>query len=212
MKSDFWHQRWQNDELGFHESQPNRLLTTHFDVVNLCQGGRIFLPLCGKTLDIGWLLSKGFNICGAELSPIAVAQLFEDLGLEPVIEEHGALVHYSADHLRVFVGDIFDLSGEALGQVDLVYDRAALVALPDEMRRRYSRHLRDITGVVDQLIITFEYDQPLMNGPPFSISGAMVHEIYDESYDIQLIESRPVAGKLKGVCPAIEQIWLLSHR
>src|SRR5688572_14767150 len=140
----FWHVRWQKNEIPFHERKPNPLLVKYFSRLSLGKGARVFVPLCGKTLDIGWLLSKGFRIAGAELSHLAVDQLFSELGLEPKISR-GAVTRYTAHNLEIFVGDIFDVTRKRLGRVDAIYDRAALVALPEKMRKHYTRHLMRIT-------------------------------------------------------------------
>lgn len=210
MKIDFWKQRWEKNDIGFHESKPNPLLEAYLKELNLTDDGRIFLPLCGKTLDISWLLSKGYRVTGAELSKRAIEQLFIELGVEPEITECANVSRYSATSIDVFVGDLFGLSSEVLGQVDAIYDRAALVALPEEMRKRYTKHLLEITGVAEQLLITFEYDQTLMEGPPFSLSNDEVNRHYKDAYNVVRLESIAVPGGLKGMCKATENIWLLE--
>ena len=89
MEHDFWHDRWETNRIGFHEDQPNPLLVTHFPELSVQDGGRLFVPLCGKTLDIHWLLSRGYRVAGAELSEVAIQQLFEELGVEPAVTDLG---------------------------------------------------------------------------------------------------------------------------
>ena len=119
--------------------------------------------------------------------------------------------HYSAPDLDIFVGDIFKLTRKALGSIVAVFDRAALVALPEEMRVRYARHITEITGNAPQLLLTFEYDQAAMAGPPFSISDDEVERHYKDSYQITALASVDVAGGLKGKCAAKENVWLLKR-
>ncbi len=210
MDAQFWLERWEENKIGFHEGEANAFLVKYVDRLGVAAGGRIFLPLCGKTRDIAWLLSRGYHVTGAELSPLAIEQLFTELGTEPSRSESGSLTRWSSDGIDIFVGDLFDLSGEVLGAVDAIYDRAALVALPDQMRKRYTAHLTEISSAAPQLLITFDYDQALMDGPPFSVSGKEVEHLYRDRYSITLLESREVAGGLKGQCPATENAWLLS--
>lgn len=210
MDIDFWKQMWEKNEIGFHESKPNPLLVANFKELTLVEGSHVFLPLCGKTLDIAWLLSKGYRVSGAELSKLAIEQLFIELGVEPNITKCGNSTHYSAKNIDMFVGDIFDLYSDVLGSVDAIYDRAALVALPEEMRKRYTKHILEITGAADQLLITFEYDQSLMDGPPFSLNSDKINKYYKDAYNLTLLESIPVSGGLKGICAATESIWLLQ--
>lgn len=117
---------------------------------------------------------------------------------------------YQAPSLDIFVGDLFDLTGENLGPVDAVYDRAALVALPESMRRRYAAHLSQITRKAPRLLICFEYDQSQLEGPPFSIDDREVKEIYGEGYESIFLESVDVPGGLKGKCAAKEKVWRLT--
>tara|TARA_R110000787_G_scaffold26952_1_gene75026 strand:- start:4445 stop:5083 length:639 start_codon:yes stop_codon:yes gene_type:complete len=212
LEADFWHDKWTKNEIGFHQTKPNTLLECYFDKLPLTKGQRVFLPLCGKTLDIGWLLSQGFRVAGAELSEAAIKQLFDELDMKPDIYDVGPFQHYHAKGIDIFVGDIFELTADMLGHVDGVYDRAALVALPADMRGPYTQHLARITGTAPQLLLCFEYDQTQMSGPPFSIDGQEVMRHYQESYDITLLERSELKGGFKGRIPAEETAWLLERR
>ena len=212
MDAKFWHQRWEDNEIAFHVNEANPLLVGYFDRLSLAEGARVFLPLCGKTLDIAWLLSKGYRVVGAELIEPAIAQLFSELGMNPEISDLlGRIKRYCGANIDIFVGDIFDLSGDLLGPVDAIYDRAALVALPEDMRRRYTAHLIEITDKAPQLLIAHQYDQNAMDGPPFSISDEEIEAHYRDHYDLAKLASIEVAGGLKGKCPARENVWLLQN-
>lgn len=210
MEASFWQEKWEKNELGFHRSEANPLLVNYFNKLSLEKGSRVLLPLCGKTLDIAWLLSQGYRVAGAELIATAIEQLFDELGVVPEITSLGDVKHYSAKNIDIFVGDIFNLSGKTIGSVDAVYDRAALVALPEHMRIRYTAHLMEITDRAPQLLINYEYDQTLMAGPPFSVRNEEVKQHYQDHYDLTLIASTNVEGGLKGICAAQENVWLLQ--
>jgi thiopurine S-methyltransferase len=212
MDANFWHQRWKLNEIAFHEREANPLLVKYFDLLSLSNGSRVFLPLCGKTLAIHWLLSNSYCVAGSELSEIAVKQMFSELAVEPNITAIDQIRDYSADNIDIFVGDIFDLSRGVLGRVDAIYDRAALVALPETMRDRYAAHLMEITARAPQLLICLDYDQSLLDGPPFSVTDEEVHRHYQDSYDLIALASVDVVGGLKGKCPAKEKAWLLKQR
>ena len=209
MDAGFWIQRWRKSEIGFHEGKANALLVEHFKDMHGKPGDRVFVPLCGKTRDLDWLLSQGYRVAGVELSETAVKQLFAELGVEPEISELGNLTLFSGPDIDVFVGDIFDLSASALGQVDVIYDRAALVALPEAMRRRYADHLMQITEAAPQFLIAFEYDQARMDGPPFSVTGDEIARCYGDRYALRRAACVDVAGGLKGKCAATENVWIL---
>ncbi len=210
MEPDFWHKKWESNVLGFHLDKANPLLVANFKALSLKAGNRVFLPLCGKTLDISWFLSHGYQVAGVELSELAVNQLFETLNITPKKTDLGDLKRYTAKNIEIFVGDIFHLSQEDLGTIDAVYDRAALVALPENMRRRYAAHLTHIARRAPQLLISFEYDQNLLQGPPFAISNKEISQYYKNTYELSLIASEEVAGGLKGKCDAVENVWLLQ--
>lgn len=212
MDEQFWHKKWESKDIAFHAATPNPLLLSYFDQLGLANNARVFLPLCGKTLDIGWLLSQGYRVAGAELSTVAVEELFSELGLTPMRSELGAVQRYQAHHLDIFVGDIFALTSELLGPVNAIYDRAALVALPDTLRAAYTALLKEITHTAPQLLINYDYDQTAQAGPPFSISDAELASHYQAAYHVQLLSSNAVAGGLKGKCPALEKVWLLRAR
>lgn len=211
MDTSFWLQKWEDKQIGFHQSQANPLLVKWFKELSLEQGSRVFVPLCGKTPDIAWLLSNGYRVAGAELSEIAINELFLELGMKPEVTEVGSFKHYVGKNIDIFVGDVFNLTATLLGQVDAIYDRAALVALPEAMRRQYSSHLMQITNSAPQIVICFEYDQELLAGPPFSIDTTEINQLYGDVYQLRSLESVDVVGGLKKKCPANEIAWLLSN-
>jgi thiopurine S-methyltransferase len=211
MEASFWHQKWERGEIGFHESETNPLLIKHFDKLGTQAGGRIFLPLCGKTRDIAWLLARGNRVVGVELSALAVEELFSELGLQPAISKTGNLTRYSARNIDVLVGDIFDVAVDSLGPVNAIYDRAALVALPDGVRAGYAAHLMQLTGAAPQLLVSLAYDQQLMAGPPFSVAEDEIRKHYDNAYQVRRVETNAVSGGLKGKVAATESAWILQN-
>ena len=208
MQHEFWHQKWQKNEIGFHLSQPHPLLVKYMGCLNISPNSRIFIPLCGKSLDIHWLLTQGYHVVGIDLSPIAIHDLISTLGLSFTEMQSGNLSHFHHPQIDLFVGDFFELTIEQLGQIDAIYDRAALVALPEQMRSQYIQHLIHIGGHASQLLISFEYDQSMLAGPPFSISTQQLQVYYSSEYTIQLLDSQ--TELLKGKVNAQEKIWLLE--
>lgn len=211
MQADFWHQRWEKGQIGFHESEINPLLIAHFNKLNLRQGQRVFVPLCGKTHDISWLLNQGYRIAGAELSEQAIKALFNSLNIKPKVSVIQGFLLYQAENIDIFVGDLFNLSDAMLGAVDAIYDRAALVALPTRMRVQYSQHLVHICHTAKQLLICFDYEQTSLDGPPFAVNALEVQQHYADKYQITMLSSAPLVGDLKGKTPALQQTWLLQN-
>jgi len=212
MQTNFWQQLWMDNEIRFHESEANVFLADHFTGLNLTSGSRVLVPLCGKTLDIHWLLGRGYRVVGAELSKLAIDALFEEMEVTPSITRVGELWHYQAESIDIFVGDIFDLSAELLGPVQAIYDRGALVALPEDIRQRYVSHLLLISDAAPQLLITYQYNQQLLAGPPFALGEAILSDYYRASYQLSCLGSRAVVDSFNGKVPAKESAWLLRKR
>ncbi len=187
-------------------------MLAHFQALGLQAGQRVFVPLCGKSLDMHWLLAQGYQVVGAELSQLAVDAFFTELKLAPEITQSGPLRHYRTEQIEILQGDFFALMQGQLGSVDAVYDRAALIALPDEMRKQYVQHLMSITQTAPQLLISFEYDQSLVPGPPFSVSKTEVSAHYEPHYVLTELASTHQEKAMKGQYPAEETAWLLRPR
>jgi thiopurine S-methyltransferase len=210
MNANFWHQKWERGDIGFHKTEANPLLIEHFEKLNLAKGSRVFLPLCGKSRDSAWLLASGYQVIEAELSELAINELFKELGVTPEISKIGKLTCYSAKDIDMLVGDIFDVSADYLGPINAIYDRAALVALPASIRQQYTSHLMNITNAAPQLLISFEYNQLLMDGPPFSVNENEVKQHYGATYQLNPVEIKNVAGGLEGKVASTETAWLLQ--
>lgn len=210
MDAAFWHRKWQSGDIGFHLAEVNPALLAHFSTLQLALGSRVLLPLCGKTRDIGWLLAQGMSVIGVELSDVAVSELFAELACTPNVSEHGALRHYSAPQLDIWCGDLFTVTSAQLGDIDAIYDRAALVALPESLRGRYTGQLLTLGNGAKQLLVSFEYQQSLLAGPPFSVVEDEIAQHYQQYYSLSLLAREPIAGGLKGQVPANNTVWLLT--
>lgn len=168
MDKDFWRERWRQNKIGFHRESVHPDLKAHWRSVSRSGSGPVLVPLCGKSLDMLWLARLGFSVVGVELEPSAAEAFFNEAGLAPAVDNSGQLPSFSAGGITIFAGDFFEFS--PVDQFDLVYDRAALIALPREMRPGYLEHLATLlTPDAGGLLITLEYDQADMQGPPFSV-------------------------------------------
>jgi thiopurine S-methyltransferase len=187
MDPAFWKSRWAEGRTAFHEGQPNSYLVKHHD--KLATFPRVLVPMCGKAEDLAYLAARGHEVVGVELVEDAVKAFFSEHSLTPEVLECGAFVKYAAWPITIFAGDMFAAKRDVIGPIDGVWDRAALVALPDEMRRRYVDHVRALAPK-RVLIVTFEYDQAQMQGPPFSVEEAELRALYDNC-EIELLSEGP---------------------
>lgn len=182
MNPDFWRERWALGQTAFHEETPNVSLLEHLDVLGLGEGKQVFVPLCGKTTDLTVLAQTGAEVVGSELVEDAAAQFFSERGVPfERIPMRPDLVRVGMPGLSILAGDFFTLSPSEVGHVDAVYDRAALVALPPDLRERYAQHLARLAPAATALVITFEHDLP--NGPPFSIDRAELIRCYGDALE-----------------------------
>ncbi|MDA7816865.1 thiopurine S-methyltransferase [Sulfurimonas sp.] len=208
MEADFWHNLWKTNEIGFHKQETNKFLVEFFSMLNLKSNSRVLIPLCGKTLDIEWILQQGHKVVGVELNENAIKELFISLNLDPIITMVNSFTLYSAKNIDIFVGDIFELDKNILGNVDAIYDRAAIIALPLSMRTKYTHKLIELTDKVSQLIVCYQYNKNMMDGPPFSVEECDIKEYYKNSYNIRLLKSVKAPGfeKINGY----ETVYLLG--
>ena len=204
MDADFWHERWQKGEIGFHQDRPHPALIKHFDALGLTPGARVFVPLAGKSRDLAWLAARGCAVVGIELSAIAVEEFVAENGAQP--------------HVDMRCGDLFALTPQSLGPIDAIFDRAALVALPPPMRTRYAAKLRELaTPGTRTLLVTMEYDQSRMRGPPHAVLPDEVQALYGADHDIRMLEhvtDLPDAPRFaaRGVGDVSERVYLLTRR
>lgn len=209
MDEQFWQSRWRENNIAFHEPTAHEFLRRHLKSLDLRSGDTVFVPLCGKTLDIDWLLQKELRVVGIEFNQSAIEEVFTRLDLEPKITEHGPLRRFATDDLTLYLGDFFELSPELLGHVHAVYDRAALVALPEDTRAKYAYHLAEISGHAPQLAIAYSYDQSQTQGPPFSVPTPAVQGLYRGHYRCLPVDSRLIEGPLAARCRGEENALLL---
>ncbi len=216
MKKEFWLERWERAEIGFHQNDINPYLQQFWPTLKSAQGGEVFVPLCGKSLDMVWLREQGQSVLGVELSGIAVRDFFTEQGKSPTHTHTDKFECCEADGVRILCGDFFDLRKEDMANVNAVYDRASLVALPTDMRERYAHHLAEILPSGTQvLLVTFDYPQEEMPGPPFAVSVEEVRALYDQYAEIDLLKQvdildREPRFKARGVTRMQENIFLLT--
>lgn len=204
MNPDFWLERWQRNEIGFHQPRPHPALQRLWASLGVAPGARVFVPLAGKSLDLVWLASQGHEVVGIELSEIAVRDF---------AAEHGRPAR-----IDLRQGDLFDLTPETLGPIDAVFDRASLVALPPAMRGRYAAKLAELARPgARTLLVTMEYDQSRMPGPPHSVPEDEVHALFGATHEVQFVERDSALADFprfaqRGVDRLAEAVWRLTRR
>lgn len=211
--SEFWHKKWASNQIGFHLDDVNPLLTEYWERTNPKQSDKVLVPLCGKSEDLIWLASKHHSVQGVEISNIAVRSFFAEHFYTPtVIKLDASHELYQFDELSVYTGDFFTAP---VNNADIVYDRAALVALPEDMREEYVDRLKSLLNQGGRiLLVTLDYRQSEMAGPPFSVEEIEVRRLFSE-YKLTLVNrnvaegSHPKIAK-KGLSRFAELVWLIE--
>lgn len=217
MENNYWLDRWAHENIGFHQNDINPYLVQYWRELRLVPGSGVFAPLCGKSRDMLWLREQGHAVLGVELSGIAVQAFFKENKTIPhhhMVREK--LDRFEANGISILCGDFFGLNKDDLARVSAVYDRASLVALPPIIRKRYACHLTKILPPASQiLLITFDYPQSEMMGPPFAVSSGEVEVLFHEYADVRQLakfdglEQNPRFQE-RGLSQIQESVFLLT--
>ncbi|MBV6448285.1 MAG: Thiopurine S-methyltransferase [Nitrosomonas sp.] len=196
MDNAYWLNRWERQDIGFHQTEINPYLREFWQRLQLSPASAVLVPLCGKSRDMVWLRQQGHTVLGVELSIIAAQAFFTEHALVSLDSACDRFTHLAADGIQVLCGDFFALSREDTAAVSAVYDRAALVALPPDMRRRYVNHLLQVLPPHTQiLLITLDYPQHEMTGPPFAVSLDEVAALYRSRAEMTVLSQYDVLAQ-----------------
>ncbi len=218
MEAKFWHERWQRGEIGFHQPHIHDQLQRFWPALELDAGSGVFVPLSGKSRDMAWLAEHGHKIVGVELSELAVAAFFEESGITPQRGKAGDLEVWSGGPYTIYCGDFFKVDTAAVAGVSAVYDRAALIALPSDMRPAYVAHLAGILPHgAKVLLISLDYPDGEIAGPPFAVARDEVTRLCAPAFDIDVLEARDALSasenlRKRGVTRLEETAYLLRRR
>ncbi|MEL6950704.1 MAG: thiopurine S-methyltransferase [Pseudomonadota bacterium] len=210
-----WHARWRDDRIGFHRSDIHPMLAAHWPTAGVAAGATVFVPLAGKSLDMHWLAAQGHRVVGIELSRVAVEAFFEEAGLEATTGCEAGIDYLEHRNIRLYCGDVFALHTEHLQGVTTCYDRAALVALDAETRRRYAATLAALLPAGSStLLVTVEYAQLEMSGPPFAVMSDEVERLFAADFAITDLQKTDVLDdepkfRSRGVTAMRECAWQL---
>lgn len=194
MKSEFWHERWQSGRIGFHQLQVNAFLQRYWSALKAAGKGRVLVPLCGKSLDMLWLREQGHEVIGVELSDLACQAFMSELGVDALVRQEAEFTIREHEGLQLLCGDFFALSDAHYEEVSWVYDRAALIAFPADLRRAYAQNLiKNLPKGVAMLLVTLEFDD--QQGPPFSVPETEVHQLYGERFKIEKLATERSEGR-----------------
>ncbi len=183
-----WLQFWRDKRTDFHLAKVNPLLSLCWPRLPPTDGNRVFVPLCGKSLDLLWLAKQGHEVIGVELSPVAVKSFFRENKMTPSKQKIGAFTRWRHGKISILCGDYFSLTLKDLGAVDMVYDRAALTALPEDVRRHYVTHLKKLLPHnAKMLLLTAEDVDPMASPMQAPAVDDELMRLFCEDFHIDLI-------------------------
>ena len=215
MRQEFWIDRWAQDQIGFHRPDINPALVRYLADFDLKEGDPVLVPLCGKSLDLIYIAEQGFKVTGIELSDRAVRSFWLENDLTSNCREEGKLKIWESPSITLIEGDYFAVKPHHFEPPRLVYDRAALIAMPPEMRADYVHQLIDLAQGAEILLITLDYPASEMTGPPFPVSSEEVTQSFGTTHRIAMLESLDVLEdnasiKGRGVTSLKETVYRLS--
>jgi len=185
-----WLDRWKKGTTGWHRSDVNPQLIENINQLSEARTQKIFVPLCGASLDMKYLIDQGFNVVGVELSPLAIDRFFNENQIEYKVSKVEEFDLYQGKNIEIYCGDFFRLKKDYFYDVSCVYDRAALIALNPDLQKKYVRHLKDILPNSSKiLLLTMFYPQNEMEAPPFSVDDVGVEDLFSDSKEIKKISS-----------------------
>ncbi len=217
MQLDFWKERWEAGQIGFHEDSVNPHLIQYVSELKIKKGDIVFVPLCGKSLDMRWLQEQGYGVVGIDAVSLAVSAFFSENNIQVEKQNRKGFEIWCSDQIFVYCGDFFKLNSKKMQGATAVYDRASLVALAPSHRPQYAKQLLSLfPSKVRILLITLSYPQHEMSGPPFAVEEQEVHELFGKELDIQCLQSQDVLAQYprfreKGLTQLIESVYLLSR-
>ncbi|MDH5546894.1 MAG: thiopurine S-methyltransferase [Gammaproteobacteria bacterium] len=217
MEREFWIQRWQEGQIGFHQQQVNEYLTRHWPKLG-SDVKRVLVTLCGKSKDMLWLAEQGCKVTGVEISQLAVEAFFSENKLAVEKTEKGNFIRYDSGAFSLWCGDFFSLQASDIEGIVTVFDRASLIALPPSMRQQYAKHLASLLPSKSKvLLVTMEYPQEEMNGPPFAVHKDEVMELYQSTFDLECLEESDILAlnpqfRERGLSQLKERIWLMTRK
>ena len=208
-----WESRWHEGRIGFHLPQLNIYLKRFSTHLLKSEPENIFVPLCGKTLDLPWLANRTKKVIGVELVSQAVEEFYRENEISYSIQPAGKLQLFKSDSIDIYHGDFFDLTREETGSFEAIYDRGSIVALARPERQKYVEHLLSFLAPGGRLLlITLEYDQEQMSGPPFSVSDTEIEILFTQYGRMELLETCDIIDERlrnKGLDFILERVYQL---
>ncbi|MGE0616577.1 MAG: thiopurine S-methyltransferase [Bacteriovoracia bacterium] len=206
INDDFWRDLWKANDSPWHQAEPESLLARHAPPG---AGKRALVPLCGKSVDLLWLMRQGFEVTGVELSEIPCRMFFEESGLPYRVEKRDGFSVFQGEHIQIWCGDFFQVPDSALAHADYLYDRAALIALPPQVREKYAARIAKLAPRLMHIIGREGRGMP-DEGPPFRVDESEIRRLYSADFAIDILQSYERPSRRDPSLPVKESLYRLT--
>lgn len=196
--------QWKNQRTAFHLSDVNRILKDHVDKListdnddeddteeddkgkATCLNRRVFVPLCGKTLDMTFLTKLADEVVGVEGIRMALEQFSEenpDLNVKFEGTVNG-FDRFVGDKIILLRGNYFDLDDtKAGGKFGAIYDRGSMVAIEPHLRTDYVDTLGKLIAPGGKILLVvlerLGEEEAVKRGPPFTLPDSTIRELFE---------------------------------
>lgn len=188
MELSYWQSKWRKGNIGFHMKEGYPGLEQHWNALQ-AESPTPLVPLCGKSKDLLFLAGKCRRVIGVEISEIAVQEFLKENNLKADKTSFADFSIYQTGNIEIWQGDFFKLPRHKLPPLDLIYDKAALIALPPDMRKKYAAKILKLVSPQTRILLhLFEYRRDEMSGPPFSVPMGEVEDHFGKRFTIRILE------------------------
>lgn len=217
MNKTYWLNRWETGNIRFNQPTPHRFLIKHYQSLGLHPHEQVFVPLCGKSIDMIWIMAQDQRVIGVEISPIAILDFLKENKLDAVEFKDGAFQVYQNASFTLYNGDLFNLTAKHLSEIKAVYDRGSLTAMPPNTLR--SQYVDWVKNTIPEnckiLLVVLEHGAPDVMEPPFSTTLEEVNLCFANQFSVTQLEREyiaeiPAHWEARGVHDLYECAYLLQ--
>lgn len=215
---DYWVARWSEGRTGFHRASPQPWLVEHLEKLAPNGDERVLVPLCGKSVDLAFLESRGHSVVGVDVAEKAFQEFLAEQKRSASVRTEPPFTIHATGRIELWCGDFFAVDPARHGTFPAIFDRAALIAFPDARRAEYARKLVELLAPGGRLLlVAMEYDQAKWAGPPFSVTRDEIARRFGKACRMKpiaeksLLEEEPV-WRERGIDRLAETLTLLKRR
>ena len=206
--------QWQGDKLGWHKEDINPHLLKHINTILLSSNAgnaypipkhNIFVPLCGKSIDLVYLATHTgiSNVVGIDIVRNAAVDFasehteftIQEVDKQQCKEEEDdtnnkigkdtttSIQKFKGNKLTILIDDLFKMPTN--NRYDIIYDRASIVAIKPSLRQEYVNLMGTLLQPGGSILLvtldrrTTTSEEAKNDGPPFSLDEKEIRQLYE---------------------------------